>query len=101
MTGFRKTCNGGAICSNEEHADVLYSCMKTLPILAIAAALAGCATAPDTTTTTTSTRSIHGNDTSGERRVYDRDDLDRSGRATPGGALEQIDPDVTVRHGGY
>jgi uncharacterized lipoprotein YajG len=73
--------------------------MKTLPILALAVALAGCATAPETTTTTSTTRSIHGNQTPGERRVYTSHDLDRSGRATTGDALQTLDPNVTSSRG--
>jgi len=68
--------------------------MKTLPILALAVALAGCTTSPTTTTTTTSTKKSE--TIQGPKRVYTQEDRQRSGRATPGAALRTLDPNITA-----
>jgi hypothetical protein len=50
-------------------------------------ALPGCANQPAADTT----------DANPSKKTYTRDDLDRSGRAQTGQALQQIDPDIQSR----
>lgn len=70
--------------------------MKTLALLALAAAFVGCTTTPTTTTTTTtSSRNAQIDNSATNKRVYTQSDLQRSGRANTGAALRTIDPDIS------
>ena len=72
--------------------------MKTL-IISLAAIcglclVTGCTSTTTTAADTTSTRPIH----EAGRDVYSKADLDKTGRQTPGEALAQEDPSITVTH---
>ena len=65
--------------------------MKTLTFVGILA-LAGCTTAPQTTTQTRPTPVPL-------RNSYTADQLAKTGRQTTGGALEEVDPEISVQNG--
>ena len=64
--------------------------MKTLLIGCLF--LAGCANAPQTA----STEAIP----DPSKKTYTAEEMQKTGRQTVGGQLEQMDPSVTVTHGG-
>jgi hypothetical protein len=65
--------------------------MKTLAVLALAAAFAGCTTTTPVAKNEPAPRSF------GEKRVYTDDELKSTGQTSVGRQLETLDPDVRVR----
>ena len=54
--------------------------------------LAGCTNAPQTASTKPKPEPL--------RKTYTAEEMQKTGRQTVGGQLEQMDPSVTVTHGG-
>lgn len=78
--------------------------MKLLPLFAAAALMVGCTTAPTTTTSTTTTTSrsaMHPDERRNiSKRTHTHDELQKTGHPTLGGALQTVDPAITVSGGG-
>lgn len=70
--------------------------MKTIAVLSLAVALAGCTTT--TTTRTADTRATHRE--LSDKRIHTKAELEKTGQPELGAALETVDPAVYISSGG-